>query len=109
MASAAGTSAAGTSAAQEESIASRDKKLMDLQQQIELKEAQIKKDYHRVQRDVKHNPHLQAAVDEYKNYFARKNEEMKDEIKALTGLLTHVKTNEDEIAIKSEIKKIKQK
>lgn len=102
-------SAQSAAAAQEESIASRDKKLMDLQQQIELKEAQIKKDYHRVQRDVKHNPHLQAAVDEYKNYFARKNEEMKDEIKALTGLLTHVKTNEDEIAIKSEIKKIKQK
>ena len=103
MASAAGTSAAGTS------IASRDKQLMALHQQIELKEAQIIEDYRRVQRDLKHNPYLQAAVDEYKNYFDRKTQEKKKEIKALSELLKYVKTPDEEIAIKQEIKKIKQK
>jgi hypothetical protein len=69
------------------SIAQQDKDLMDLHSQIEQKEAQLKEDYRRLQKDVKHNPLLQAALDEYKAYFAQKKTEKNKQIKALNALL----------------------
>lgn len=60
---------------------------MDLHSQIEQKEAQLKEDYRRLQKDVKHNPLLQAALDEYKAYFAQKKTEKNKQIKALNALL----------------------
>ena len=96
-------------AAAHDSIAARDKTLMALQQQIELKEAQLIEDYRRVQKNVKHNPPLQAALDEYRSYFTAKAEEKKKEVKALAALLNDVKTTDEQFAIKREIKNIKQK
>ena len=93
----------------QKSIAQRDKELMALQQQIELKEAQLKKDYLRLQRDVKQNPYLQVALAEYKTYFAKAKEEKEQKIKALSNLLKHMKEESDINAIKREIIQIKRK
>jgi hypothetical protein len=75
------------------SIAQQDKDLMDLQAQIERKEAQLKEDYRRLTRDVKHNPDLQVAIDEYKAYFAEQKAEKNQQLKALTVLLKHIEAN----------------
>ena len=95
--------------ANRKSIAQRDKELMALQQQIELKEAQLKKDYLRLQRDVKQNPYLQVALLEYKTYFAKAKEEKEQKIKALSNLLKHMKEESDVNEIKREIIQIKRK
>ena len=93
------------------SIAQRDKELMDLQAQIEDKEAQLKQDYQRLVRDVKQNPYLEVALEEYKAYFAKEKAEKIKKIKALTVLLEHIEANQgdqaDAFAIKGEIKRIK--
>jgi hypothetical protein len=83
------------------SIAQQDKELMDLQAQIERKEAQLKQDYRRLARDVKHNPDLQAAVDEYKKYFAEHKTEKDKQLKALTVLLKHIEANTNAVAIEA--------
>jgi hypothetical protein len=91
------------------SIAEQDKQLMDIQKRLEQKEAQLKQDYKRLQRDVKHNPYLQVALEEYKRYFAKENSEKTKKIKALTNLLHYMTENDDKIAIKREIINIKRK
>ena len=104
------TNGVGTqNAVAKKSIAQRDKELMHLQQQIELKEAQVKKDYLRLKRDVKENPYLQVALLEYKTYFLKEKEEKKEKIKALSNLLKHVKEERDINEIKREIIQIKRK
>jgi hypothetical protein len=91
------------------SVAQQDKKLMALQQQIELKEAQLKQDYQRLLRDVKHNPYLQVAIDEYKTFFTKESEEKKKKIKALTDLLEHIQNKEDRLEVLKELQHIKRK
>jgi hypothetical protein len=97
----------------EKSIAQQDKELMNLQEQLERKETQLKQDYQRLQRDVKHNPYLQVAMDDYKSYFAKQKEEKNKQIKALTALLKHIGTfssNENDTNdIKREIMSINRK
>lgn len=100
---------ATSKARQSKSIAEQDKALMHLQQQLELKEAQLKQDYRRLQRDVKQNPYLQVALEEYKTHFAKEKEEKTKKIKALSTLLKHVKEESDVNAIKREIIQIKRK
>ena len=92
------------------SSAQQDKQLIDLQKRIEQKETQLKQDYKRLQRDVKQNPYLQVALEEYKTYFAKEKAEKTKKIKALTQLLQEgIKDNEDKFAIKREIMNIKRK
>ena len=91
------------------SIAQRDKELMQLQQQIELKEAQLKQDYRRLQRDVKQNPYLEVALEEYKTHFAKEKLEKEKKVKALSNLLKHMKEESDINEIKREIIQIKRK
>ena len=97
--------------AEKKSIAQRDKELMDLQAQIELKEAQLKKEYKRLQKDVKENSYLEVALAEYEDYFAKEKAEKIKKIKALTVLLEHIEANQgdpaDAFDIKREIKRIK--
>jgi hypothetical protein len=92
-------------------IAQQDKRLMDLQAQIERKEAQLKQDYKRLQKDVKQNPYLQNAVDEYKAYLTKAEAEKTQQIKALTTLLKYLPSDDDRDRneIKREIKNIKRK
>lgn len=94
---------------QRKSIAERDKELMQLQQQIELKEAQLKQDYRRLQKVVKQNPYLQVALEEYKTYFHNEKKEKEKKVKALSNLLKHMKEENDINAIKREIIQIKRK
>jgi hypothetical protein len=92
------------------SIAQRDKDIMELQAQMEAKEAQLRQDYKRLLRDVKHNPYLEAALEEYRVYFEKENEDKNKKIKALNVLLKHIADNEgdpaDIYAVKREIKRL---
>ena len=91
------------------SIAERDKLLMDLQEQIEVKEAQLTQDYKRLLRDVKQNPYLQVAIEEYNTYFKKAKKEKEQKIKMLENLLEGMENQEDRIQIKQEINNIKHK
>ena len=110
---AASISTANLSGAANLSISQRDKDVLAIEDQIRLKTAQLKQDYQRLQRDVKHNPYLQVAIEEYNNYFAKVKEDNKEKVKALTNLLKGMEQEDDQnsdiIAIKREIKYIKQK
>ena len=108
-ANAASISTANAASISTASIAQRDKQLMDLQHQIELKEAQLKQDYERLRRDVKHNPYLQVAINEYSTYLKKEKEEKDKKIKALTHLLQYMEKEEDKIEIKREIMRNKRK
>jgi hypothetical protein len=93
-------------------IAQTDKKYIELQHQLEAKEDQLRRDYARIKRDVKQNPYLKTAIDEYNNYFEKGKEEKKKKIKALTELLNYIEANndhdnEDIFNIKREIINIK--
>jgi hypothetical protein len=94
------------------SISQRDKDVLAIEDQIRVKTAQLKQDYQRLQRDVKHNPYLQVAIEEYNNYFSKVKADNKEKIKALTKLLQGLEEEDDQnsdiIAIKREIKHIKQ-
>ena len=103
------TASISTASISAASIAQRDKQLMDLQHQIELKEAQLKQDYERLRRDVKHNPYLQVAINEYSTYLKKEKEEKDKKIKALTHLLQYMEKEEDKIEIKREIMRNKRK
>jgi hypothetical protein len=87
------------------SIAQRDKDIMDLQAQMEAKETQLKQDYKRLLRDVKHNPYLEAALTEYRVYFEKENAEKNKKIKALNVLLKHIGENEGDPADINEVKR----
>ena len=109
VANAVASEAGQKNAASRKSIAQRDKELMQLQQQIELKEAQLKQDYRRMQRDVKQNPYLEVALEEYKVYFNKEKQEKEKKVKALSNLLKHMKEESDRNEIKREIIQIKRK
>ena len=87
------------------SIAQRDKDLMDLQAQMEAKETQLKQDYKRLLRDVKHNPYLEAALEEYRVYFEKENADKNKKIKALNVLLAHITENQGDPADINEVKR----
>jgi hypothetical protein len=97
------------------SIAEYDKKFIDLQHQLETKEDQLRRDYARIKRDVKQNPYLKTAIDEYDTYFEKEKEEKKKKIKALTDLLQYIEKHNDNsekmdiFDIKREIINIKRK
>jgi hypothetical protein len=87
------------------SIAQHDKELMDLQSQIEYKETQLKQNYKQLLRDIKHNPYLEAALDEYKGYLAKEREEKIKKKKVLTDLLKYIEANRGDSADLFEIKR----
>ena len=87
------------------SIAQRDKDIMDLQAQMEAKETQLKQDYKRLLRDVKHNPYLEAALEEYRVYFEKENADKNKKIKALNVLLAHITENQGDPADINEVKR----
>ena len=81
------------------SIPQHDKKLMHLQEQVEIKKKQLRDDYKELKKNVKENPYLQDAVDQYDEYFAlerKKLEALKTLSKTIVSLL-------DQREIKREI------
>jgi hypothetical protein len=78
---------------------SRDKKIMNLQAQAEHKKKLMRDEYKKLKTDVKENPYLQSAIDEYEKVFAVDTRK----IKALKTLLKSVNTIEDQKKIKREI------
>jgi hypothetical protein len=81
------------------SISLRDKKLLQLQEDIESKKKQLKDDYRQLKNSVNDNPHLQAAIDEYDKYFLI----VKQKIQALKTLLRNMDSKSEQREIKKEI------
>jgi hypothetical protein len=81
------------------SIADKDKMVMNIQLQRECKKKQMKQDYRVLKENVKDNPHLQLAINEYEKYFAIE----KQQLKALKALLKQVNTLDDQKQIKHVI------
>ena len=96
-------------------IADYDKTFIELQHQLELKESQLRQDYRQLKKDVKKNPYLKIAIDEYETYLEKEKEEKKKKIKALTDLVHYIEknnareNNDDIFDIKREIINIKRK
>ena len=59
----------------------------------------MKQDYKNLKENVKDNPHLQVAIEEYEKYFAIE----KQQIKALKKLMTYVNTQDDRKQINNVI------
>jgi hypothetical protein len=91
--------ACGAGGAGPHSISQRDKRLLLLQEQSELKKKQIIEDYRRIKNNVKENPYLQTVVTEYDKYFELQHKQ----IQALKALLQNVNKKEDKMEIKREI------
>lgn len=81
------------------SIANKDKMIMNLQDQRDCKKKQMKQDYKKLKENVKDNPYLQVAIEEYEKYFAIE----KQQIKALKKLMTYVNTQDDRKQINNVI------
>jgi hypothetical protein len=81
------------------SIPLRDKMIMHLQEQADCKKKQLKEDYKLLKENVKENPYLQVAVDEYDKYFALQRKQLD----ALKNLLKTIDTASDQRQIKHEI------
>ena len=81
------------------SISDKDKMIMNLQDQRDCKKKQMKQDYKNLKVNVKDNPHLQVAIEEYEKYFAIE----KQQIKALKKLMTYVNTQDDRKQINNVI------
>ena len=81
------------------SIAQYDKMLMHLQEQSECKKKQLRDDYKLLKKSVKENPYLQAAIDQYDEYF----EVQKKQLAALKTLLKNIDIPADQREIKREI------
>ena len=79
-------------------LAERDKMLMNIQDQLKCKKSQLKEDFKRLKADVKENPYLQVAIEEYEKYF---NIE-KQQIQSLKNLLKVVRA-EDRKPIEKQI------
>jgi hypothetical protein len=85
-------------------IAQRDKTIIDLQSQAIQKKKQLQKNYEELLINIKENPYLQEAVDNYRTYFKGEEERLKRQIDALKNLLKIAKSKKDKSDIKEEIK-----
>ena len=81
------------------SIAARDKILLDLQEQAADKKKQIKEDYRELKKNIKENPYLQDAVDQYDEYFTLERKKLE----ALKTLSKTIVSPLDQREIKKEI------
>ena len=69
------------------SIASKDKHIMDLQNQAKYKQHILKKNYQEMLKNVTNNPFLQTAIDSYTAYFFKEAGTKQQQIAALQKLL----------------------
>ena len=81
------------------SISQRDQMLIHLQEQADCKKKQLRDDYKLLKQSVRENPYLQAAVEQYDEYFAVQ----KKQLAALKTLLKNIDIPADQREIKKEI------
>jgi len=81
------------------SIADKDKMIMNLQDQRDCKKKQMKQDYKNLKENVKDNPYLQVAIEEYEKYFSIERQQ----IKSLKKLMSYVNTQDDRKQINNVI------
>jgi len=81
------------------SLAQYDQMLIHLQEQADCKKKQMRDDYKLLKQNVKENPYLQAAIDQYDEYFAVQ----KKQLAALQTLLKTIVSPSDQREIKKEI------
>jgi hypothetical protein len=92
------------------SIADLDKRAMDLQHLVQLKKTQLAAEHSNLLKNVKENPYLQVALNEYKTQLKTTTETNQKQINALEALLQGIEPSNvaDRTAIKREIKRIKE-
>ncbi len=81
------------------SLAQYDKNLIHLQEQVEIKKKQLRDDYKELKKNVKENPYLQDALDQYDEYFALERKKLE----ALKTLSKTIVSPLDQREIKKEI------
>ena len=74
------------------SLAQYDQMLIHLQEQADCKKKQMRDDYKLLKQNVKENPYLQAAIDQYDEYFAVQ----KKQLAALQTLLKNIDNPADQ-------------
>ena len=88
-------------------IAKSDKRIMNLEKELNSKKKQLKEDYHMMLKNVKQNPYLKVAIQEYETFFENEKKKNQQKIDALSKLLNLTKDEIDKFDILREIKQLK--
>ena len=88
-------------------IAKNDQKRKNLEKELNLKKKQLKEDYHTMLKNVKQNPYLKVAIQEYETFFENEKKKNQQKIDALSKLLKITKDEIDKFDILREIKRLK--
>jgi len=88
-------------------IAKNDQKRKNLEKELILKKKQLKEDYHTMLKNVKQNPYLKVAIQEYETFFENEKKKNQQKIDALSKLLKLTKDEMDKFDILREIKRLK--
>ena len=88
-------------------IAKNDKKRKNLDKELELKKKQLKDDYRMILKNLKQNPYLKVAVQEYETFFENERIKNRQKVDALSKLLKLAKDEIDKFDIIREIKRLK--
>ena len=88
-------------------IAKNDQKRKNLEKELNLKKKQLKEDYHTMLKNVKQNPYLKVAIQEYETFFENEKKKNQQKIDALSKLLKLTKDEIDKFDILREIKQLK--
>jgi len=88
-------------------IAKNDQKRKNLEKELILKKKQLKEDYHTMLKNVKQNPYLKVAIQEYETFFENEKKKNQQKIDALSKLLKITKDEIDKFDILREIKRLK--
>ena len=88
-------------------IAKNDQKRKNLEKELNLKKKQLKEDYHTMLKNVKQNPYLKVAIQEYETFFENEKKKNQQKIDALSKLLKLTKDEMDKFDILRVIKQLK--
>jgi hypothetical protein len=87
-------------------IAKNDIKMMNLEKELEMKKKQLKEDYRMMLKNVKQNPYLKVAIQEYETFFESEKKKTLQKVDALSKLLKLTKDEMDKFDILREIKRL---
>lgn len=87
-------------------IAKNDKKRRNLDKELELKKKQLRDDYRMILKNVKQNPYLKVAIQEYETFFENERKKIQQKVDALSNLLKLTKDEIDKFDILREIKRL---
>jgi hypothetical protein len=87
-------------------IAKNDKRIMNLEKELEFVKKQLKDDYRMMLKNVKQNPYLNVAIHEYETFFENEKQKNQQKVDALSKLLKLTNDEMDKFDILREIKRL---